>query len=320
LAHDIEAPLERWGESFLDRVFRPELIAELQARFPSERGVSTPDHVLVERLQHSLNLVAWALERTPESAVTVVDMDRPLAKHFALCTALRLVEALPYLWANDVRLAVTEMATNAVSPLPEHVLTTDILPAPGVWWTWETEWTDPENPGVYTQGLLLHPIVPAAKSHQALSALASTQIQLNADGQTVLRPGMLARFGACYPEDFPEGTAYELIARFLAFLNSTYIPRDERLAARPARRWAERVGIGEVFEPSVRFILLRRMTHLKGQAMGAGQTYSHRWLVSGHFRNQWFPSEETHKVIWIGPYMKGPEGTPLVPRVYRVSR
>jgi hypothetical protein len=106
LAHDIEAPLERWGESFLDRVFRPELIAELQARFPSERGVSTPDHVLVERLQHSLNLVAWALERTPESAVRVVDMDRPLAKHFALCTALRLVEALPYLWANDVRLAV----------------------------------------------------------------------------------------------------------------------------------------------------------------------------------------------------------------------
>jgi hypothetical protein len=131
---------------------------------------------------------------------------------------------------------------------------------------------------------------------------------------------MLGRFGACYPDDFPEGTAYELIARFLAFLNSPYIPRDERIATRPARRWAEHMGLEEALEPGVRFILLRRMAREQGQAKGVGQTYSHRWLVSGHFRNQWYPSEQTHKVIWIEPYVKGPEATPLVPHVHRVNR
>ena len=80
------------------------------------------------------------------------------------------------------------------------------------------------------------------------------------------------------------------------------------------------MGLGEALEPGVRFILLRRMAREQGQAKGVGQTYSHRWLVSGHFRHQWYPSEQTHKVIWIEPYVKGPEGTPLVPHVYRVSR
>jgi hypothetical protein len=48
--------------------------------------------------------------------------------------------------------------------------------------------------------------------------------------------------------------------------------------------------------------------------------FSHRWLVSGHFRNQWYSSEQTHKVIWIAPHVKGPKGALFLPRVYRVSR
>jgi hypothetical protein len=40
--------------------------------------------------------------------------------------------------------------------------------------------------------------------------------------------------------------------------------------------------------------------------------WSHRWLVGGHWRNQWFPGEQRHKPVWIAPYVKGPEGKPLV--------
>jgi hypothetical protein len=40
--------------------------------------------------------------------------------------------------------------------------------------------------------------------------------------------------------------------------------------------------------------------------------WSHRWLVSGHWRNQWLPSRSCHRPQWIDPYVKGPEDRPLI--------
>ncbi len=39
--------------------------------------------------------------------------------------------------------------------------------------------------------------------------------------------------------------------------------------------------------------------------------WSCRWIVSGHWRNQWCPSTETHRATWIAPYVKGPDDKPL---------
>ena len=36
--------------------------------------------------------------------------------------------------------------------------------------------------------------------------------------------------------------------------------------------------------------------------------WQHRWTVRMHKVRQWYPSEEVHKVIYRGPYVKGPEG------------
>jgi hypothetical protein len=36
-----------------------------------------------------------------------------------------------------------------------------------------------------------------------------------------------------------------------------------------------------------------------------------RWTVKMHRVAQWYPAEQTHKIIWRGPYIKGPEGLPL---------
>ena len=30
-----------------------------------------------------------------------------------------------------------------------------------------------------------------------------------------------------------------------------------------------------------------------------------------HKRNQWYPHQGVHMVIFVGPYIKGPEGLPL---------
>jgi hypothetical protein len=31
-----------------------------------------------------------------------------------------------------------------------------------------------------------------------------------------------------------------------------------------------------------------------------------------HKVRQWYPKEGTHKVLWRGPYIKGPAGAPLL--------
>lgn len=49
-------------------------------------------------------------------------------------------------------------------------------------------------------------------------------------------------------------------------------------------------------------------------ATGQGGNYSHRWWVAGHWRNQWYPSLGLHRQKWIHGYVKGPDGTPFIPK------
>lgn len=46
--------------------------------------------------------------------------------------------------------------------------------------------------------------------------------------------------------------------------------------------------------------------------------WTHRWVVGGHWRNQWYPSLGRHRQVWISPYVKGPEELPLVVNKARV--
>lgn len=50
-------------------------------------------------------------------------------------------------------------------------------------------------------------------------------------------------------------------------------------------------------------------------ARDAAFEYSVRWIVSGHWRWQWFKDTETNKRIqkriWINPHLKGPDGKPF---------
>jgi len=46
--------------------------------------------------------------------------------------------------------------------------------------------------------------------------------------------------------------------------------------------------------------------------------WTHRWVVGGHWRKQWYPKEQTHRYIYIYDYVKGPEHLPLVVRERRV--
>jgi len=90
------------------------------------------------------------------------------------------------------------------------------------------------------------------------------------------------------------------------------VQSDPRQASRHARRDAQRFKL----PPSLlRVIELRRRRSAKeGEAEGNGSAreYTHRWIVSGHWRNQWYPSEGRHKQKYIGEYVKGPEDLDLI--------
>lgn len=40
----------------------------------------------------------------------------------------------------------------------------------------------------------------------------------------------------------------------------------------------------------------------------------HRFVVRGHWRRQWYPSEQRHKNIYIQPFLKGPDNAPILMR------
>lgn len=64
--------------------------------------------------------------------------------------------------------------------------------------------------------------------------------------------------------------------------------------------------------PTVRVIALRR----SGGGPGDGQSdrqWRHRWMVRGHWRMQPYGAgRELVRPVWIAPYVKGPEGAPLL--------
>ncbi len=109
------------------------------------------------------------------------------------------------------------------------------------------------------------------------------------------------------------------VAQGLAFLNSPYIPKEVRYT-HVGKKHRKKGARGK----RVRFISLRKMVShdpstSKGQA--ADRTYRYQWLVSGHFRKQpCGPGRTKRRLIFIPPYIKGPEGAPMIEKVYRVNR
>lgn len=60
----------------------------------------------------------------------------------------------------------------------------------------------------------------------------------------------------------------------------------------------------------VRIAQLRPKTSTTGES---GTTaYHHRFIVRMHRVNQWYPSQGRHKIIWRGPFIKGPDDAPMM--------
>lgn len=101
-----------------------------------------------------------------------------------------------------------------------------------------------------------------------------------------------------------------LAALWLLAGQETICPRASEPVDRHAGKRHVRAGL-EI--PTTRVLRLRhRRPQREGEAAMEHRDWTHRWVVSGHWRNQWLPSEDRHRPTWIAPYVKGPEDKPLV--------
>lgn len=92
--------------------------------------------------------------------------------------------------------------------------------------------------------------------------------------------------------------------------------------ARPGARQLRRQGRRRGHDGEVTVVTLRTPENRLSSSDEHPIDWDHRWPVLGHWRNQWYPSVQDHKLIWIFPYIKGPEDKPLVikHRVFKLIR
>lgn len=129
----------------------------------------------------------------------------------------------------------------------------------------------------------------------------------------------LLRLRALRIADSTGDVDHPLLLAHLAFLNLPFVSVAKHQFPRAERRRAERE---QRQLPDVKVVLLRRPEQSESTHTQQGREWHHQWIVRGHWRRQWYPRAETHKPVYVSPYMKGDPAKPLLsrPTVYKVVR
>lgn len=95
-----------------------------------------------------------------------------------------------------------------------------------------------------------------------------------------------------------------------SFLRQEIVALQPERMSRPLRREYQKVNMPE---PVIRTVLLRRraVNHRKTDTESDAVEWNYRWLVRGHWRQQWYPSAGERRPIYIAPHVKGPENKEL---------
>lgn len=80
---------------------------------------------------------------------------------------------------------------------------------------------------------------------------------------------------------------------------------------KPGGQFAKRAERADI-DKRVTVVTLRRARQDQDDREPRTVDWAKRWVVSGHWRNQWYAVAQIHRLIWIAPFVKGPEDKPLV--------
>src|SRR5260370_32850113 len=114
---------------------------------------------------------------------------------------------------------------------------------------------------------------------------------------------------------------YGPIAAFFAFLKSPLVVTTDMRAPRFFRR-GRTVDAQTLAEGVTHVITLRAPQHRRDPDAPDSQPvdWQHRWIVRGHWRNQYYPGVGAHAPVYIVEHVKGPEDKPLKPVCGRLFR
>lgn len=184
------------------------------------------------------------------------------------------------------------------------------LPRGGLWITF---YTPVDIPGMERQAASLAGRPLRERERMRIRALSGP---LNWDNEAVIGYGSeqkaTYRPGASHDAKLDEFAPWSqtLRAAWVLMSQPQIAEVEEVEPSRAARRRAQRAGIDI---HAVRVLHLRRLVRDHGQTEddSPGREYTCRWMVRGHWRQQWYPSRGVHRPIWINPHIKGPDDKPL---------
>jgi hypothetical protein len=100
----------------------------------------------------------------------------------------------------------------------------------------------------------------------------------------------------------------------LVWLEQRILTAEPAVGTRQVTRQAQRKYKLDK-RPSITVVQLRRRQGTSPRGNGSpGRTYTCRWVVAGHWRNQPYGPKESptsHRLIWIDSFVKGPDNQPL---------
>lgn len=153
---------------------------------------------------------------------------------------------------------------------------------------------------------------PAYADPQILSPLVITPLTDGDawDMQLQQKPQQVSAAISTMPEEQNEQFV-RIVCTLWLLLQQKIAVRRPGIVDRAVRRRLLRDRISDI--PLYTVIELRRpLTQSGEEARGDPIEWTHRWIVDGHWRDQWHPSNSTHVPTWIAPYVKGPDDKPLV--------
>lgn len=221
-----------------------------------------------------------------------------------------------YLVTDDM----TALVSHASSSMPRQVLLETDLPSSGGFCVFEhCNWAG-SHPSVSPDKFGIFPFTPKPEpdpSNPWIRALCWYETDSGVNVCLCDRNGLFGLGDTVfrYGED-SDSDQLKFLKAMWAIMGQTLAVVGTMEPARATRRRLEK-SESPLSRRSIRIVLLRRRVYARHDDMGEERRHiehMHRWMVSGHWRNQWLRSVQNHRLQWIAPYVKGPEDKPLVIR------
>lgn len=271
----------------------------------------TPRRVRGEQLTYALMMAAGAMPLSPVGNLAAGRLKRNGRDRSRLVFASALGSSTAYLWRRDLMLLAKSM------PLPKHVIGDDLFPHDFIYWTVDNS-LDLLNPGDGWSDAKTEAFIVLRMANEYIVGMIGEATHADRGLAVVLAVEVVPK-GSRYPEDVVGGIMGDCLS-FAAFVNSPFVSVDKvrpPTSNKVRRRYGPRIG-----DPFTLNVVNLRAEVREAVAVerGEGPLWKQRWLVRGHYRAQWYPSTKSHKVIWVAPYLKGPEDAPFKQPIYSVVR